>query len=267
MIFTVNMRLEMGNGTALMPFNYQYPLASAIHHLMRKSDEEYACFFHDVGYSNERYKLFTFSDIKIPFIPKQDRMLLLGDAASFKACFHVPEAAQHFVKGAFLSEQIVIGDRISEVRFKVQEIESCLLELPQKTTNPITVVVQPISPMVVGSRSEYATSTTYHSPYELAFTDRLTFSWIQKYKAVSGLSEAEVSTLRQMVRTEVLFGTLPPVERRITIKDGSDNAQKVRGYIRFGLRLTAPTEMIELALNSGLGIKNSIGMGCLQLVN
>lgn len=251
-----------------MPFNYQYPLSAAIHAIMRKSDVEFASFFHNVGYGRERYKLFTFSDINIPFKTKGDRMLLLGQNGSFRICFHVPEAAQHFIKGAFLNEAIVIYDKSSEVRFRVQEIDNCLISLPSSPNDVVSVVVQPISPLVVsGRRADRSAPSAYYSPYELPFVDRLNFSWIQKYKAIYSASDVEIELLRQQIKTELIFFKNPPIERRITIKDGRDDAQKVRGYIRFGLKLTAPKQMIELALNSGLGIKNSVGMGCVHLTN
>lgn len=251
-----------------MPFNYQYPLSSAIHSIMRKSDAKFASFFHDVGYGPERYKLFTFSDISIPFTSKGDRMLLLGQSGILRICFHIPEAAENFIKGIFLNERISIGDKTSQVIFRVQEIENCLITLPPSAEDIITVVVQPISPLVVsGRRPEKSAPCEYYSPYQLPFIDRLIFSWIQKYKAISGETDTTIQILRDQIQAEILFFGNPPVERRITIKDGRDDAQKIRGYTRFGLKLTAPKKMINLALNSGLGIKNSIGMGCIRLTN
>jgi CRISPR-associated endoribonuclease Cas6 len=268
MIFNISIALQGKQDQRLMPFNYQYPLSSAIHSIMRKSDAEFASFFHNVGYGRERYKLFTFSDISFPFETKGDRMLLLGQTGSFKICFHVPEAAQHFIKGVFLNEAIVISDKSSAVHFRVQEIDNCLIALPSSPNDIVSVVVQPISPLVIsGRRADRSAPSAYYSPYERPFVDRLNFSWIQKYKAIYSASDAEIELLKQQIRTEIIFFKNPPIERRITIKHGRDEAQKVRGYTRFGLKLTAPKQMIELALNSGLGIKNSIGMGCVHLTN
>ena len=56
---------------AIIPFNYNYALHSAIYGLMEKSSGEYSEYLHDKGFINEavkkRFKLFTFS--KLFFTP------------------------------------------------------------------------------------------------------------------------------------------------------------------------------------------------------
>lgn len=253
-----------------MPFNYHYPMSWAIYKIISKSDEQFASFFHEVGYGNYRfkYKLFTFSDITIPFTCMGDRMLLLGQTASFKVCFHVPEAAEHFVKGLFLDEQLTIGDKKSQVNFKIQEIENCVLDLGASPDEIISVLVTPISPLVVARRREEKSAPKlYFSPFEKPFVDWLIFSWIQKYKSISSETDFEIYKLKQKIKVKLIFYDNPPAERRIIIKAGDVDAQKLRGYTKFRMRLAAPKKMIELALNSGLGIKNSVGMGCIQLIN
>lgn len=268
MIFNIAMSVQDKKGQQLMPFNYHYPLSSAIHNIIRKSDVQFASFFHDVGYGYNRYKLFTFSDIVIPFTSKGDRMLLLGDTGSFKVCFHVPQAAEHFIKGLLINEQISIGDEISRVCFKIQEVEHCIPNLIASPDDIISVVVQPISPLVVSCRRiEKSAYCIYISPYETAFAERLIFHWIQKYKAISSETDIEIETLRQQMKVTIFFFTNPPIERRIMIRDEQGNAQKIRGYFKFRIRLTAPKKMIDLALNTGLGVKNSVGMGCVQLID
>lgn len=268
MIFNITMALRGKKGQQLMPFNYHYPLSAAIHNLISKSDAKFASFFHNIGYGHERYKLFTFSDIVIPFTSKGDRMLLLGENGSFKICFHVPAVAEHFIRGLFINEQLVIGDKVSQVSFKIEDVENCPQLISAAADDIISVLVQPISPLVVGGRRvEKSTPSIYFSPYELLFADRLIFSWVQKYKAITPDSAVEIEQLRRQIKVELVFFPNPPAERRITIKDGSDSAQKVRGYTKFRMKLTAPKKMIDLALNSGLGIKNSVGMGCIQLIN
>lgn len=268
MIFNITMALQGKKGQQLMPFNYHYPLSAAIHGLIRKSNAEFATFFHDVGYGQERFKYFTFSDITVPFTSKGDQMLLLSERASFKVCFHLPAAAQHFITGLFMNQLLEIGDRTSPVRFAIQNVDHCDLNLPALPEEIISVVVQPISPLVIGiTAKERFGSSTYYSPYEKIFVDRLIFCWIQKYRAISCLTDLEAEELRQRIKVGIFFFTNPPTERRITIKDGQYNAQKIRGYTKFRMRLTAPVKMIELALNGGMGNKNSIGMGCVQLIN
>ncbi len=50
---------------AFLPFNYQYPLSSAIYKIIRSADKDFAAFLHNKGYGEgyKSFKLFTFSDI------------------------------------------------------------------------------------------------------------------------------------------------------------------------------------------------------------
>lgn len=270
MIFNIAMSVQGHKGKQLMPFNYHYPLSSAIYNIIRKSDAQFAAYFHDVGYGSYSFKskLFTFSDIRIPFTCKGDRMLLLGSNGSFTICFHVPEAAEHFVKGLFVNEQLIVGDKSSQVRFTIQGVENCIPNLSASPEDIISVVVQPISPLVISTRRiGKSAPNLYVSPYETTFVDRLIFHWLQKYKTISSETDIEIEKLRQQINVKLFFFTNPPVERRIIIKDGHDDAQKVRGYTKFRMKITAPRKMVDLALNSGLGVKNSVGMGCIQLIN
>lgn len=268
MIFNIAIALQSKQGQQLMPFNYQYPLSAAIHTIMRKSDSEFASFFHNVGYGRERYKLFTFSEIDVTFTSKGDRMLLLGQNASLKVCFHIPEAAEHFIRGLFLSELLVIGDNRSQVSFRIRDIENCLPNLSGSANDIVSVIVELLSPLVVSyPKKEKSVPSVYYSPYEKNFTDRLIFHWIQKYKSISSESHSEIEKLRDQIKATLIFFNNPPRERTITIREGENGAQIIRGYTRFKIRLTAPKKMIDLALNSGLGVKNSVGMGCIQLTN
>ncbi|MGI8636923.1 MAG: hypothetical protein ACR2KZ_16135, partial [Segetibacter sp.] len=77
---------------ALLPFNYQYPLSSAIYKIIQSADAVFAAFLHDKGYGegNKNFKLFTFSDIKTPFVKSGDRMLLQTSEAELIVCFYIP---------------------------------------------------------------------------------------------------------------------------------------------------------------------------------
>lgn len=268
MIFNISLVVQPSSGQTLLPFNYHYPLSAAIHSIIRKSNPEFARFFHDVGYGEERFKLFTFSDIRIPFTAKADRMLLLAPTGTIRICFHAPVAAEHFLKGIFKDEHLIIRDEISQVAFKIREVENCSYRLPESIDDIVSVLVRPLSPLVViGQRQAEDKHPQYFSPYEKCFLDRLIFSWLQKYKATSNCDDQDLLELQAKTKVDVLFLGEPVTERKTTIKDGTKQAHKIKGYTKFKLRLTAHRKLIELALNSGLGVKNSLGMGCIELIN
>ncbi|HEX4850994.1 MAG TPA: hypothetical protein VFV08_09320, partial [Puia sp.] len=107
MIFNLTLSVA-GNGLQQeLPINYQYYFSSAIYKSIAYCDSAFSAFLHDIGYSNsatgekKRFKLFTFSDLHTPFYVNGDRMVLTGSEASITVCFHVPIAAEKFIKGIF----------------------------------------------------------------------------------------------------------------------------------------------------------------------
>jgi CRISPR-associated endoribonuclease Cas6 len=74
---------------AALPFNYQYPLSAAIYKIIQSADAEFAAFLHNTGYGEgyKSFKLFTFSDIKTPFIKNGDRMQLQTGEAELIIAF------------------------------------------------------------------------------------------------------------------------------------------------------------------------------------
>ncbi len=99
------MRLELtltpcaGNG--LLPINYQYPLSAVIYKIIQQADEKYSAFLHNEGYKlngGKSFKLFSFSDLRIPFRIQGDRLHINGSSALLTISFHIDEAATNFIK-------------------------------------------------------------------------------------------------------------------------------------------------------------------------
>ena len=111
---------------SLLPFNYQYPLSAAIYKIIERADSAFSIFLHDQGYStgNKTFKLFTFSDIQTPFVRHGDRMLLTTRNAELIVCFYMPLAAENFIKGLFINQQLEVADAKSKVVFSITGIES-----------------------------------------------------------------------------------------------------------------------------------------------
>lgn len=259
-----NMRFQLSlhtNRGALLPFNYQYPLSSAIYKIIQRADKDFASFLHNKGYGegHKSFKLFTFSDIRTPFQKRGDRMQLLTSEAELIICFYIPLAAENFIKGLFMNQQLEIADRLSKVVFEITQIESIAEEVNGKTE----IIVQQLSPLVVGKKNERG-HYDYRSPEDEDFIECLYYNWMEKCNAIglqvaAGYDEPEISI-------EVLFLNHPPQQRLVTIKAGTDAETKIRGYTKFRLKLNAPAEMLELALDAGLGLHNAQGMGCVWVV-
>lgn len=244
-----------------LPINYQYPLSAAIYKILAKGDAEYAQFLHEEGYG-KGYKFFTFSDLKFKFKREDDRMILLEPSIEVIVCFHLPEASQNFVEGLFKSEEIVIGDQKSKVTFKVQSIVS--LENPLKHFDErqiIQTTVKPISAIVTGTKNEKG-NYDYKTPDDTAFIPSLIYGWKNKIKDAFDAETTENAILKIELQN---YGN-PFRTRLIHIKDGKDDKTKIRGSLNYKLLLTAERRFIDLLLNAGIGVENSQGMGCLEVV-
>lgn len=231
---------------SLLTFNYQYPLSSAIYKLIQHADANFAAFLHDHGYGDDRkrFKLFSFSDLRTPFTRRGDRMQLVSGEATLAICFYLPQAAEAFIRGLFLHQKLEIADRVSKTVFQIAGVESLPPPFPAKGP----VLLQPLSPLVVGrknSRGHY----DYRSPGDVDFSECLYYNWMEKCAAV-GLPVA-MGEEEPEVGIDVLLFSHPPQQRLITIKEGTAEETKIRGYTKFRLAVSAPAEMLELALGAG----------------
>jgi CRISPR-associated endoribonuclease Cas6 len=260
----LKLTLQALHKPALLPFNYQYPLSAAIYKIIQSADAQFAAFLHDKGYGEgyKSFKLFTFSDIKTSFIKNGDRMQLQTGEAELIVCFYVPAAAENFIKGLFLNQHLEIADFKSKTIFSVNQVES----LPGTYSDQWhKKLLQPLSPIVAGqknSRGHY----DYRSPLDDDFADCIIHNWIEKYRA-AGISTNDPVDIIQNLSVAVKLFPYPPQQRLITIKAGTTAETKVRGYTKFRLEVTAPKEMLELALGAGLGLHNAQGFGCVEALN
>jgi CRISPR-associated endoribonuclease Cas6 len=127
-------------------FNCQYPLAAAIYKIIQRADESYAAFLHEQGYRHggKTFKFFTFSDLQTPFNVESGRLVMTTNTAHVIVCFHIPDAAENFIKGLFMNQQLDIAYRQDKASFIVQQV------LAEKIPHwrDESVVLQPISPVV-----------------------------------------------------------------------------------------------------------------------
>lgn len=258
MRFRLNLQTNQGS---VLPFNYQYPLSSAIYKIIQRADAGFAAFLHNTGYGegHKSFKLFTFSDILTPFVRRGDRMQLTTGEAELTICFYLPMAAENFIRGLFMHQRLEVADRMSKVVFTVVGVES----LPSAIPTTGSVVLQPLSPIVVGRKNDRG-HYDYRSPEDDNFCECLYYNWMEKCAAV-GLPVA-VGDDEPDVSIDVLFYNHPPQQRLITIKGGTEAETKIRGYTKFRLAVSAPVEMVEVALGAGLGLNNAMGMGCVELI-
>lgn len=241
----------------VIPVNYQYPLSAAIYKILEKADIDYATFLHEKGYG-KGFKMFTFSQINCPFQIDGDRLKLLQSDIRLKVCFHLPKGAETFIKGLFISQEIVIADKKSRGKFVVKSVEALADPLNGKAINEVLQLrLQPLSPVVCGWKNERG-NYDFLSPQDDNFCEVLTLNWREKLKTCFDQHDAKNALLLM----EAEFYKAPPKSRLISVKAGTDQETKVRGWMNFTLKITGEKQYVDILLNSGAGVYNALGMGC-----
>ena len=115
--------------------------------------------------------------------------------------------------------------------------------------------------MVCGLKNENG-NYTFLSPEDSRFEEMLFKNWEQKCQAVFENEDIDPVMAGSFVR--VLFFKNPPKSRLITIKANTNAETKIRGFINFKIRIKGKKEAVELLLNSGAGLYNAMGMGCVE---
>ena len=254
LIYTI---ASSGNNT--IPLNYQYEFSSWIYRTIHYADPGFARWLHDEGYTagRQHFKFFTFSNLEIPrraFSIAGDRMRILSDECSMQISFLIGEAASPFIRGLFLNQDFTIGDKISQVRFRVKSVE--------RMPDPLfgnEMTFRALSPVVIGkSRApEGGSGKAYLSPeadgYGPLFIQNLA-SKVLVSKTRDKISPAEL----EACRFELLG---KPKKKGILIKAHTPEQTKVIGY-QFRFRITAPADWLAVGYDAGFGEENSEGMGC-----
>jgi CRISPR-associated endoribonuclease Cas6 len=263
----LKIHLHINADNAVLPLNYQYPLSAAIYKIIGKADGDYAFFLHEQGYkktdSQKTFKLFTFSDLNTPFDIKDDRMIMKTRHAQLTLCFHVPEAATNFIKGLFLYQHIELADKKSKAAFTVQQVE--ILPLWKNSVQPEQikeVVLKPISPMITGVVNEKR-DYCFLAPDDARFIPALLHHWKEKYAVVYGKDAAD----RDFADIEITVLNAGEAQSRlITVKADTPQQTRIRGFVGFLLKVKASAKVLELALDAGIAIYGSLGMGCVEVV-
>jgi CRISPR-associated endoribonuclease Cas6 len=265
------MRLELtltpGAGHNLLPVNYQYPLSAAIYKIIQQADEKYSAFLHDQGYrlfNGKSFKLFSFSDLRVPFRIQGDRLYINGSQASLLISFHIDEAATNFIRGLFINQQLEIADKISYTKFSVTNVQLLPDSFASVHHTEPEVVLKSLSPLVVGRKNSKG-NYDYLSPADPDFNEWFIHNWIEKYKAVNGNTTADLETIKNRISIRLLTPKQEIKSRLITIKAFTPEQTQIRGFTKFRMKVKAPKQLLELAMNAGMGLYNAQGMGCVEM--
>ena len=252
MRFKITLQLQPEVMGREMPINYQYPLQAAIYHTLAQSDLEFSTWLHENGYQLEgkRFKLFTFSNLIVPQfgIDKQrERLIVTSDIVTLYISFLPERSTQQFIQGLFQQQTIQVADYLSGVQFVVREIQV----IAPLDYHP-DMTFKTLSPVCISLRNEQG-HMDYLAPSDPRYELGILTGLLARYDAIHGRPFSGTPYCHLQLLNE-------PRSSLIRIKAGTPNETRVRGY-RFHFKIDLPKELMQIAYESGLGEKGSMGFG------
>ena len=254
-------------------FNYSYPLQVWIYKLLDRADSKYSSFLHEKGYKlsdgHKSFKHFTFSSLIIPRIekpkPGDSCMVLRSPEISLIVSFYIDQAAESFIVGLFHNQKVSLYNKDYQADFIVERVETIPINIPEGMVP--TVRLRTLSPMVIAEKIENLDQ--YLHPEDERFAIFLAQNVVDKYLSVQGNGglAMDAVTAQQLVK----FRLLPEQkikQRGMLVKEGKEGKQtKVIGFHNFEFELTAPRQILKVAIASGIGkYSSTLGCGCSEVI-
>jgi len=227
-----------------LPFHYNHIVQGFIYNTI---DERLADFLHEKGYGEGRnFKLFCFSNIiEKAHIKSESGRIIFGRKVSFVISSPVDYFCESFANGLF-KRTLILGENILEVesiKIDRQQINSDIMHI--ETISPVTAY----STLVKADGRKY---TCFFQPGEEDFRRIVEENLRKKYRAFTG---------REPSQELITIKTLGQTRQHIVLYKGFI----IKGYTG-RLLMSGPQELLQMALDAGLGGKNSQGFGCVRLV-
>lgn len=222
------------------PKNYNHILQSFFY---KNMDKKIATFLHDTGftYGKRKFKLFTFSKIIGKLKDKRDGLLFFEPEITIYFASPLIEITSSHVKTLLKKGKLKLGKNEVEV-FTVELITPQVdEEITVKCLSPITVYKTP-----KGERR-----FLYLTPFEEEFYELLKNNLLKKYELVykkpyEGDLEIKPVKVKEEYKKKVVY--------KGTLIEAWEGYYKIKGS----------QDIVKLALEAGLGSKNSAGFGMVE---
>lgn len=259
MRFKLTLQVQSNGRKREIPINYQYPLQCAVYGILSKSDVEFTTHLHDCGYQHKDggkiFKLFTFSNLIVPnygIDKERERLIIKSDKVYMYISFQPEKDVQQFIQGIFAQQSIRIYDELSEAEFVIQEVQVMPpLEYSAEDT------FQTLSPVCISLRNDRG-YMDYLRPDHPLYEAGILTGLLSRYKVITGKEYEGENYCHLKLLNE-------PKSALISIKSGKANGTRVRGF-RYKFQIDLPEPLMQIAWESGLGEKGSMGFGMIEKV-
>lgn len=226
--------------------HYNYIIQGLIYNSL---NDDIAVFLHEKGFRNEKrsFKLFSFSRLQGDFIlDKEKGKIKFKEPISLTISSPFKEFCSSLATGLLTNESVRIGNNQAEVIETIMENE---------IIKDNEIKIQTLSPIVVYStflRPDGRKYTCYFQPGEADYDELLSNNLKKKYKAFykkdPPTGDVKIQALNQSKLSIINY-------KGIVIKGYSGR------FI-----LSGPVPLLQMAVDGGLGSKNSQGFGCIQVI-
>lgn len=235
--------LEAENDYIILPYYYNRMIQGMLYSNMLKYSNEFGRFLHSDGYlaQNRKFKLFAFSNLleKPIGVDKENRKLIYPKYISFFLSSINNDLVDILMEMASKQARVELGRNKLEV-LKIEVAEYQLEEV---------MTVKTLSPICCYStiQNDKKKRTIYYHPYEKEWKEIIKRNLAKKYEAITGRRKDNIEFEIEVIST--------PKERNIMYKSFF-----IKAYEGI-FQLRGEKSVLELALSTGLGSKNSQGFG------
>lgn len=255
----IKIYLETLRPSYFLPINYMYPLSAVVYKIFSAGSEEVAEWLHQEGFRDSRgkpHKLFNFSQIVFDkYKIEGESIYCNGDCHFIMSSPLETVLIDTFVNGIFRVQNIFVGNQLFGNQFRIKQVEILKptkfnLEHDYRTLTPIS-----LSTMM---KIDGKTKIHYYRPNELGFITALVNNLKNKYHL---LHKIEYNG-----NIEIFIPDMNKVRSKLfTIKEGMPEQTKVKAF-NLALKVVAEPELHKTLYYCGLGEKNSMGFGMVELI-
>lgn len=230
----------------VLPIQYNHLVQSMLYQSL---DSDFADFLHDQGFKSKsrRFRLFVFSRLMGRFrMDTANGTIIFQSPVKLIISSPINEFCQSLINGFLARKFLRLGHNLLQV-------EKINVERPVVKSNILKV--KSLSPVVAYStllKPEGGKYTCYFQPGESEFARLINVNLRNKYMALYNEEAPEGEIKTRPLRTPKLHVM-------------SYKGVVIKGYSSF-LQLQGPQALLQLALDAGLGSKNSMGFGCVEPV-
>ncbi|AEH51229.1 CRISPR-associated endoribonuclease Cas6 [Pseudothermotoga thermarum] len=232
-----------------LPVNYNHMIQAMIYNVM--DDPTFRAYLHEHGFElgKRSFKMFTFSWLMGKSVFEEStKRIIFEPPVKLVVCSPMNSIMRELGSGLLKKKYIRLGENL----LQISEIATM-----NNDVNESRIRVKMLSPIVVYStfeKPDQNKQTHYYSPFEERFNELVKQNLEKKYFIVYGENLSEDGFLIEPVK----------VGGRHFVITSYKNTW-IKGWMG-EYELRGNPKLLKLALDAGLGSKNSLGYGCCEVV-